>query len=104
MVHLRQPVQCQAVRVLQIHRRGGEARTVLRRRVHACGACWAQPRCTRIGWANRHVPKGMRYETVTLVDHASGMPVASLGYLKEGGEQWALRAPCEEVPLQAVVV
>ena len=47
---------------------------------------------------------GGHYETVTLVDHASGMPVASKGYLDEGGEQQALRALFEEVPLRGVVV
>ena len=49
-------------------------------------------------------PTGCRrqehWETVTLVDHSTGIPVASRSYREEGGEQAALRALLEEVDLR----
>ena len=46
----------------------------------------------RIRGANRLAAEGLHWETVTLVDHASGLPVASRSYGEEGGEPAALRA------------
>lgn len=69
---------------------------------------WTQPRVEaralagdgkRIRGANRLAGAGQHWETVTLVDHASGRPVASRSYREEGGEQAALRALLEEVDL-----
>ena len=45
----------------------------------------------RILGANKLSPAGTHYESVTLVDHDSRMPVVSRGYYEEGGEQAALR-------------
>ncbi len=75
---------------------------------------WTQPRLAqsqalagdgkRIRGANRFTPPGQHWETVTLVEHATGMPVASRSYREEGGEQAALRALLEEVDLRGRVV
>ena len=75
---------------------------------------WTQPRCGRVKalagdgkrlrGANKEAPEGVYYETVTLVDHASGMPVATRGYQEKGGEPWAMRELLEEVPLAGVIV
>ena len=75
---------------------------------------WTQPRVPppaalagdgkRIRGANRMAPQGEHWETVTLVDHASGTPVASRSYREEGGEQHAMRALLEEVDLRDVTV
>ena len=72
---------------------------------------WTQPRCgrkpralagdgKRIRGANRMAAEGLHWETVTLVDHATGLPVASRSYGEEGGEPAALRALLEEVDLR----
>ena len=71
---------------------------------------WTQPRTCeanvlaadgkRIRGANRLAPEGTHWETVTLVDHATGVPVASRGYREEGGERQALRDLLEEVDLR----
>ena len=75
---------------------------------------WTLPRCgtlralagdgKRLRGANKEAPAGVYYETVTLVDHASGMPVATRGYQEKGGEPWAMRELLEEVPLAGVTV
>ena len=76
---------------------------------------WTQPRCgrkpralagdgKRIRGANRMAAEGLHWETVTLVDHATGLPVASRSYGEEGGEPAALRALLEEVDLRGVTV
>ncbi len=75
---------------------------------------WTQPRCPRpralagdgkrIRGAHKLGPQGGRYETLTLVDHDSGMPVASRSYYEQGGEQAALRGLPEEYPLEGVTV
>ena len=76
---------------------------------------WTQPRCgrkpqalagdgKRIRGANRLAGESGHWETVTLVDHATGVPVASRSYSEEGGEQWAMRALFEEVDLRNVTV
>jgi predicted transposase YbfD/YdcC len=76
---------------------------------------WTQPRCgrkpralagdgKRIRGANRLTAEGLHWETVTLVDHATGLPVASRSYGEEGGEPAALRALLEEVDLRGVTV
>ena len=75
---------------------------------------WTQPRVAasqalagdgkRIRGANRLGPEGAHWETVTLVDHATGMPVASRSYREEGGEPAALRALLEEVDLRGRTV
>ena len=51
----------------------------------------------RIRGANRHGTT--RHETATLVEHGTGMPLASLGFHDENGELAAVRALLEEVPL-----
>ena len=53
----------------------------------------------RICGANRLAAEGEHWETVTLVDHRTGLPVASRSYREEGGEPAAMRALFEEVPL-----
>ena len=58
----------------------------------------------RIRGANRLSGEGEHWETVTLVDHASGLPVASRSYREEGGEPAAMRALFEEVPLAGTTV
>lgn len=58
----------------------------------------------RIRGANRLSGEGEHWETVTLVDHASGMPVASRSYREEGGEPAAMRALFEDVPLAGTTV
>jgi len=58
----------------------------------------------RIRGANRLTAEGLHWETVTLVEHVSGLPVASRSYREEGGEQGALRALLEEVDLRGLVV
>ncbi len=45
-----------------------------------------------------------RYETATLVEHGTGMPLASLGFHDKNGEQAAVRALLEEVPLAGRVI
>ena len=75
---------------------------------------WTQPRVAapealagdgkRIRGANRFAPDGEHWETVTLVDHATGTPVASRSYREQGGEQGAMRALLEEVDLQGCTV
>ncbi len=75
---------------------------------------WTQPRCKRpaavaadgkrIRGANRLTPEGTHYETVTLVDHATGIPLASRGYFEEGGEPAAMRALLEELDVRGLVV
>ena len=76
---------------------------------------WTQPRCgrkpralagdgKRIRGANRLADEGLHWETVTLVDHDTGLPVATRSYGEEGGEQWAMRALFEEVDLRRVTV
>ena len=56
---------------------------------------WTQPRVAvpqalagdgkRIRGANRFAADGEHWETITLVDHATGMPVASRSYREEWG-------------------
>ncbi len=76
---------------------------------------WTQPRCQRkpralagdgkrLRGASRMAAEGCHWETVTLVDHATGLPVASRSYGEEGGEPWAMRALLEEVDLEGVTV
>ena len=74
---------------------------------------WTQPRVAasalagdgkRIRGANRLSAAGQHWETVTLVDHSTGIPVASRSYREEGGEQAALRALLEEVDLRGRTV
>ena len=75
---------------------------------------WAQPRVERpralaadgkrIRGANRLTAEGLHWETVTLVDHATGVPVASRSYREEGGEQWAMRAILEETDVRDVTL
>ena len=75
---------------------------------------WTQPRRReakvlaadgkRIRGANRLSPEGLHWETVTLVDHAAGVPVASRSDREEGGEQQALRDWLEEVDLRGRVI
>ncbi len=56
----------------------------------------------RIRGANRH--GATRHETATLVEHDTGMPLASLGFHDENGELAAVRALLEEVPLDGRVI
>ena len=75
---------------------------------------WTQPRVAapkalagdgkRIRGANRLGPQAEHWETVTLVDHATGIPVAKCSYREEGGERAALRALLEEVDLRGRTV
>ena len=75
---------------------------------------WIAPRCRRpqalagdgkrIRGANRLSPEGAHWETVSLVDHRSGLPVASRSYREEGGEPAAMRGLFEEVDLQGITV
>ena len=58
----------------------------------------------RIRGANRMAAEGEHWETVTLVEHVKGIPVASRSYREEGGEQGALRALLEEVDLRGRTV
>ena len=58
----------------------------------------------RIRGANRLSPEGLHWETVTLADPATGVPVASRSYREEGGEQQALRDLLEEVDLRGRVI
>ena len=51
----------------------------------------------RIRGANRNGDG--HYETATLVAHDTGLPVASLGFNDKNGEQSAIRALFEQVPL-----
>ena len=71
---------------------------------------WMQPRVgpsqalagdgKRMRGANRLAAGGQHWETVTLVDHRTGIAVASRSYREQGGEQAALRALLEEVDLR----
>ena len=45
-----------------------------------------------------------RHETATLVEHGTGMPLASLGFNDENGERAAVRALLEEAPLTGRVI
>ena len=75
---------------------------------------WTQPRTReakvlaadgkRMRGANRLSPEGLHWETVTLVDHATGVPVASRSCREEGGERQALRDLLEEVGLRGRVI
>ena len=75
---------------------------------------WIAPRCRRpqalagdgkrIRGANRLSPEGDPWETVSLVDHRSGLPVASRSYREEGGEPAAMRGLFEEVDLPGITV
>ena len=75
---------------------------------------WAEQRCPppaalagdgkRIRGANRLSGADEHWETVTLVDHQTGLPVASRSYREEGGEPAAMRALFEEVPLAGTTV
>ncbi len=75
---------------------------------------WTAPRCRegtafagdgkRICGANRHAKGKRRWETVTLVEHGSGLPVASHSFGEEGGEVAAVRALLEEVDLRGRTV
>ncbi len=56
----------------------------------------------RVRVANRNGPQ--HHETVTLVAHGSGLPLASLGLHDQNGEIAAVRALFEEVPLAGRVV
>ena len=58
----------------------------------------------RIRGANRLTAEGLHWETVTLVEHVTGLPLASRSYREEGGEQGALRALLEEVDLRGRTV
>ena len=58
----------------------------------------------RIRGANRLTAAGQHWETVTLVAHSTGHPLASRSYREEGGEQGALRALLEEVELRGRTV
>lgn len=48
--------------------------------------------------------EGEHWETVTLVEHQTGLPVASRSFREEGGEPWAMRALLEDVDLEGRVV
>ena len=52
--------------------------------------------------ANRN--GSMHFETVTLVEHRTGVPVASLNYHDDGGEIAAVGALLEEVPIAGAVI
>ena len=75
---------------------------------------WTQPRTReakvlaadgkRMRGANRLSPEGLHWETVTLVDPATGVPVASRSDREECGEQQALRDLLEEVGLRGRVI
>ena len=75
---------------------------------------WTQPRTReakvlaadgkRIRGANRLSPEGLHWETVTPVDHATGVPVASRSDREEGGERQALRDLLAEVDLRGRVI
>ena len=54
--------------------------------------------------ANRLTPEGAPWKTVSLVDLASGLPVASRSYREEGGEPAAMRGLFEDVELQGITV
>ena len=54
----------------------------------------------RTGW---RLPRE-HWETVTLVDHATGAPVASRGYGEEGGEPRALQALLADLDLRSRTV
>ena len=56
----------------------------------------------RIRGANRHGDP--RHETATLVEHGTGMPLASLGFHDQNGERAAVRALLEEAPLAGRVI
>ena len=58
----------------------------------------------RVCEANRLGAEGEPWETVTLVDHRSGLPLAGRNYCEEGGELAAMRALFEEVPLAGTTV
>ena len=58
----------------------------------------------RIRSANRLSPADAHWETVSLVDHRSGLPVASRSYQEEGGEPAAMRGLFEEVDLPGIPV
>ena len=56
----------------------------------------------RIRGANRNGT--MHFETATLVEHGTGVPVASLNYHDDGGEIAAVSALLEEVPIAGTVI
>ena len=56
----------------------------------------------RIRGANRNGED--HHETATLVDHATGAPLASLAFNDEGGEAAAVRALLDEVPVAGRVI
>ncbi len=75
---------------------------------------WTQPRCKRpeavaadgkrIRGTNRLTPEGTHCETVTLADYATGIPLASRGRCKEGGEPATMRGLLEEIDVRGPVV
>ena len=70
---------------------------------------WRRPQALagdgkRIRGANRLSPADDHWETVSLVDHRSGLPVASRSYREEGGELAAMRGLFEEVVLLGIPV
>ena len=53
----------------------------------------------------RNVDNGsMHFETATLVEHRTGVPIASLNYHDDGGEIAAVGALLEEVPIAGAVI
>ena len=56
----------------------------------------------RIRGANRH--GSLRYETATLVEHGTGVPLASLNFHDENGELAAVGALLETVPIADAVI
>ena len=75
---------------------------------------WIAPRCRRpqalagdgkrIRGANRLIPADAHWETVSLVDHRSGLPVASRSYREAGGEPATMQGLFEEVDLPRIPV
>ena len=58
----------------------------------------------RIRGANRNTPEGIRYETMTLVAHGCGEPLAIRVYREEGGELAAFKALLEDVDVRGHLI
>ena len=58
----------------------------------------------RIRGANRNTPEGTQYETVTLVAHGCGAPLAMRVYREEGGELAAFKALLEDVDVRGRLI
>ena len=58
----------------------------------------------RIRGANRNTPKGIQYETMTLVAHDRGDPLAMRVYREEGGELAAFKALLEDVDVRGHLI